>query len=209
MRPLLAALLVAACHRAPPTSGATPDPTPDANPTPAPPIEQGPGAAFVYRGWPGEGIPDITAGRATTIELRDQPGGVTAGSCALALGDPVPYTASVVLTDRAAPVQLTEPHVLPEGSVAFGGLDVLDPAAAQGTSAAGRSIPPGARIAHLQYRAEGACFYRVEDDLVETTCFHDPSSSAVTSWWVETTCAGRTGWVRVDDRDDLSIARRF
>lgn len=199
MRPLAALLFLLACRRAP-----VQEPFPPSEP----PANEAP-SAFVYRGWPGEGIPDVVALRATTLELHGDPGGETAGSCALAEGEPLSYSASVVRTERPAPVALAEPHELPEGSIAYGGLDTLDLAAAQGTSVAGRTLVPGAAIVHLQYRAEGWCLYRIEEDVVETPCFHDPARSAETSWWLEASCAGASGWVRVDGRDDLRIGRRF
>lgn len=207
---LAGSLGLVACGRTPPGEPLpAPQPPPAQQPAEAPSPADAAGPAFIYVGWPGEGIPEFTATSDTTLELRSAPGGPTTATCALAADAPLAYTSSQVVTERSAPVRLEASRELPAGSVAYGGQSRLDPAAAQGTSAAGRRIGPDTVVYHLQYRAEGTCLYRIDDDVVETDCFHDPDASADTSWWVQTTCDGNTGWVRVDGRDDLRSARRF
>jgi len=214
MRAALVGLALLACNKTPPEEPAPPTRPPTTSPgdpdvgaiDPGLPLD----APFQYRGWPGEGVPVITATRATSLPLLDRPAGTRVASCDLASGGELSYTASLVRSDRPAPVRLAAPMQLPQGSVSYGPVDVLDPATAHSTPAAGRTLGPDDQIAHLQFRAEGVCHYRVDNaDVVETPCFHDASSSAVTSWWVQTSCAGRNGWVRVDDASDLDVARRF
>lgn len=210
--PALAWVALTGCARSAPEEPRPAEPPAEAEAPPeadAPPARTAP--VFTYRGWPGEGIPEFTTLRDTTLELHEAPGGEVRTTCDLPVNASLPTTSSVVLTERAAPVPLDAPRELPEGSIAYGGLGTLDPAAAQGTSVAGRAVGPDSEVLHLQYRAEGSCLYRIDDDIVETTCFHDPARSATASWWVQAECGESSGWVRVGEpaHPDLRVIRRF
>lgn len=80
-----------------------------------------------------------------------------------------------------------------------------------------RVCPKGALIKYLLYRAEGTCFVKIGEDVVEADPCPDRNSAdfvsespAKTEWWIKVRHKGTPlGWVLVDGTEVREVGRDF
>ncbi len=214
LAPVLVALALAACEEGAP--GERPEP-------PASPVAREPAAgadvapAFEMIGLsPGEGIPRFLA-TGEPLELRGAPSPeaplvrVARPSAGTVVeSDSVRYRTTV--PGRIEAVRATEL----EGRSLGAGRTLSRDAYYAPAAAPGRwQLEPGETLLWLQDRAEGTCFVRIDDALIEASpC---PSfleafrvlSPPVTEWWIRAAPdGGAPGWVLVTDRT-VEVRRSF
>ena len=158
---------------------------------------------------PGEGGPHYET-LAGGIELYAEP---EAGAALIARVDPPPGTRFEFeevrfRTLESAPVKLKAPIRVRGRS--FGCISLLsrDDYYRGQYPEVDISLPEGAEFAYLQYRAEGTCFVRVGDAVLDTDDLCPPgdyegslemAAEPATELWVKTTLEGVNGWLRVDE----------
>lgn len=169
---------------------------------------RGPGPSFQTALWPGEGRPLLVASD-TLLLLRSSPSDTSRASDRLTptRGAEVPFGETVYRTVRPGALLVLREHTLTGRS--FGPVTAI----ARDTYYSGEiprdewTLAPGDTLALLQHRAEGSCFVRIDDSVVEAdpcpTVFPDAVrllSEPVTEWWVRVdTPEGPSGWARVGD----------
>jgi hypothetical protein len=206
---LLLALVLAACE-APEPQAVTLDTT-------APPTA--PLSPLFQSGlWPGEGIPVLEAG-ATPIILRaaPDPAAPVRDSLAVAVGTRLAFDSTRVITWRGGELVATRTFTL-SGRNLGPARSLSRDAYYEGTAPAVEvPVDSGTVVTLLQYRAEGACFVLVGEDVIEAeTCpmlLDPPATTQATEpavyWWVWIVDGARAGWAEVDDKALKVVDREF
>ena len=168
--------------------------------------------------WPGEGIPVIEMQRAS-LPLRAAPDPASAVVDTLQgrVGQRVAFDSTRYQTIVAGAIEVLRPFQLTGRDL--GDVSRLTLDAYYHSSIREVSIPFAApsTIGFLQYRAEGTCFVRVEQRVIDAQpCpgFGRESVKVVrepvTRWWVLTRgSAGPPGWLLISDSTARAVRREF
>jgi hypothetical protein len=206
---LLLAVLLAACE-APEPEAVTIDTT-------APPTA--PLSPLFQSGlWPGEGIPVLEAG-ATPIILRTapDPAAPVQDSLAIAVGTRLAFDSTRVITWRGGELIATRTFTI-SGRNLGPARSLSRDAYYEGTAPTVEiPVDSGAMLTLLQYRAEGACFVLVGEDVIEAELcpmlMNPPAATQATEpavyWWVRIVAGERWGWAEVDDKAIRVVDREF
>lgn len=158
--------------------------------------------------WPGEGRPVLVASD-TVLLLRSSPSDTSRASDRVdaTRGEEIPFGETVYRTARTGALVVLADHLLTGRN--FGPVSTITRDAYYSATVARGEWPfaPGDTLVLLQHRAEGTCFVRVGESVVEAdpcpTVSTDDVRVArepVTEWWVHVDAPdGRAGWVRVGD----------
>lgn len=176
------------------------------------------GPTFEVGLWPGEGIPVIEAVRAELALLeRPRPGAPVVSRLTASQGDTVKYNSTRFQTLRPATVTVLSDTVVAGRDL--GAISSLsrDDYYGDGFPDISVRLEAGARFEHLQDRAEGSCFVRIEARVIEAsrcptndTVAFRTSGQPETRWWVRAHSAtGAPGWVLVSDTTARVVGRRF
>lgn len=194
---------VLGCERPPPDSesdGASEAQSPSALEMPDP--------AFQTALWPGEGRPVLVASD-TLLVLRSSPSDSSGASERVVptRGEEMPFGETIYRTTRPGALVVLRDHMLAGRS--FGPVHAITRDAYYSADVPRREWPlaPGDTLTLLQHRAEGTCFLRVDDSVVEADPCPTGSPDAVrllsepvTEWWTRVdTPEGPSGWVRVGE----------
>lgn len=176
-----------------------------------------PAPIFTVGLWPGEGIPVIAAARDTLPLLRSPAAAAAvAGTLEVHAGQELTYDSTRVQTIAPATVRVTDSAEL-HGRF-LGELQLLSREAYYSTAFPDTTITlaPGTTVEYLQPRAEGTCFVRVGDAILDadpcptldTTRFA-VAGEPQTSWWVFARGDSASGWLLVSDSTAEVVRRKF
>lgn len=176
------------------------------------------GVEFTVDLWPGEGIPVIEARRATLpLHAEPDPESPVVDTVRAPVGRRLVFDATRFQTIKPgtirslAPMQVTgrdmgsTRHVSHDQYYLPTTPDVSVPLAAAAT------------IDYLQYRAEGTCFVRIEQRVIDAhPCPGFGAESVIverqplTRWWIRVQGeSGAVGWILVSDSTAQSVRREF
>lgn len=215
---ILATVAGAACQREaeqPPASDDTQPPATDSTRPPAPDART---PVFAAGLWPGEGVPVIHATR-DSVAVRAEPlvRSALVGTLAARANQLVEYDSTHYQTIASARATALAPVAL-EGRD-FGDVRFLPRREYQSTSYPRRTVQLDSAgvVEYLQARAEGTCFVRLNDSVMELDAcvILDRSKFTVQGepsvmWWIHTPNAGGSrGWVMVSDSTVKVVHRTF
>jgi hypothetical protein len=197
---------------------APPEPAP---PPPPPAIEQPPATStpvFAIGLWPGEGRPEFDAtGAALPLRIAPLPESPSPDTLRPTAGQRIAYDSTSYQTIGAAAITVLRADTIRGRD--FGAISVLSRAAYDAGAVPSVRVPvdPGSRVELLQHRAEGGCFVRIEERVLEADpcplfdvgAFR-PEAEPRTAWWIFIgDAARRQGWVLVTDSTVVLAGRRF
>lgn len=168
--------------------------------------------------WPGEGIPVLVAG-ARQLSLRREPPASAPANRRLAvpIGGRVQYDQTRYQTVRSGLVIAQTAMTLSGRNL--GSLTYLakDDYYSDKFPTQSYDLQAGSKIEFLQYRAEGNCFMRLGNNVIEVYECPDlsdprfrPLNKAEVLWWVRVTIGGKPrGWALVDGRALRESTREF
>ena len=167
--------------------------------------------------WPGEGIPVIEMQR-TLLPLREQPdpGATIVDTLRGGLGQRVAFDSTRYQTITAGAIDILRPFHLTGRELGAVRRLTLDQYY-QTTPEVSMPLASPATIEFLQYRAEGTCFVRVEQQVIDAQPCPGlgretvkVAREPVTRWWVLTRgSAGVQGWLIVSDSTARAVRREF
>lgn len=206
----LGALILSGCSRP------EQEPPPIQQPPP-PEASEPPAPDFAVALWPGEGIPEFDAvGLPLVLRTAATPSAPIRDTLRPAPGDRIRYDSTRHVTIRAARIAVLRADTIAGRD--FGDAAWLSREAYQSTVPAIEvAVAPESRVDLLQHRAEGACFVRIGERVIEASpCpLFDvggfrPSGEPVTAWWIFVPGgADGGGWVEVTDSTVRLAGRRF
>ena len=173
--------------------------------------------AFEVDLWPGEGIPVVEAVRAD-LPLRKAPDPAAAivGTLTTRAGERIQYDSTRFQTIRSGMVR-----TIGDATVRGHGLgNVRHLSRDQYYSSAFRdtTIPlgPSATIEFLQHRAEGSCFVRIGNEVVDArrcpvldTARFSVTGQPLTLWWIRALGSTASGWLLISDTTATVVRRTF
>ena len=178
----------------------------------------GDSVVFAVDLWPGEGIPVIEMQRAS-LPLRAQPdlGAAVVDTLRGRVGKRVSFDSTRVLTLTAGVIDVLRPFQLSGRDLGDIKRLTLDQYYQSNVAEVAIPFAAPATIEFLQYRAEGTCFVRVEQRVIDAQpCpgFGRESVKVarepVTRWWILSKgSAGLSGWLVVSDSTARSVRREF
>jgi len=180
--------------------------------------DSAPAVQFEIDLWPGEGIPVIEAKR-SVLRLRaaPDPASPVVDSITGRLGQRVAFDSTRFQTVRSGSLRLLTPMSITGrdlGATSHLSLDKYYHAADHEISI---SVAVPATIEFLQYRAEGTCFVRINQRVIDAEpCpgFGKESvevvANPVTLWWIGVRGQrGSYGWLLVSDSTAQAVRREF
>jgi hypothetical protein len=168
--------------------------------------------------WPGEGIPVIQARRAILLlQATTDPNSAVVDSLVGDVGARIPFDSTRYVTLEPGLIRVTSPLQLTGRNL--GAVQHLSRERyhSKEPPQIADSMAPPATIVYLQDRAEGTCFVRVGQRVIDA----DPCPALgqgnvrverrpITSWWIGVRGqGGRFGWVVVSDTTAQSVQREF
>jgi hypothetical protein len=167
--------------------------------------------------WPGEGIPVVHAVRAD-LPLREAPDIAAAivGTLNAKAGEQIRYDSTRVQTVSPAVVRIVGAAAVRGRSL--GMLRHLSRSQYYSNAFRDTTIPldPSVGMEYLQYRAEGTCFVRIGNQVVDADpCpLIDTTRFAVTGepetlWWIRALGLTASGWLLVSDSTATVVDRTF
>lgn len=166
--------------------------------------------------WPGEGIPVIHSVR-SELPLRQTPSvdAQIVDTLKTGIDAPIAYDSTRFQTVTAAVVRVLGEAVVPGrdlGAVRHLSLDQYYSRAFRDTTI---TLAPGVIMEYLQYRAEGTCFIRVGDRVVDANPCPVPDTTRFamageprTLWWIHV-CGSASGWLLLTHSTARVVRRTF
>jgi hypothetical protein len=173
--------------------------------------------AFEVDIWPGEGIPVVHAAR-VNLPLREAPATAAAivGRLTTKAGERIRYDSTRFQTVRPAVVRIAGEAVVRGrslGTLRHLSRDGYYSNAFRDTTI---SLNPSVAMEYLQYRAEGTCFVRIGNQVVDADpCpIMDTTKFAVTGkpetlWWIRALGSTASGWLLISDTTATVVNRTF
>jgi len=173
--------------------------------------------AFEVDIWPGEGIPIVNAAH-VNLPLREAPNTSAAivGRLTTKAGERIRYDSTRFQTVRPAVVRITG-----EAAVRGRSLGTLrhlsrDEYYSNAFPDTTISLNPSVAMEYLQYRAEGTCFVRIGNQVVDadpcpimdTTKF-SVTGKPETLWWIRALGSTVSGWLLISDTTATVVDRTF
>jgi hypothetical protein len=167
--------------------------------------------------WPGEGIPVVQAVRAN-LPLREAPNTAAAivGRLTAKAGERIRYDSTRFQTLRPVVVRIVGEAAVRGRSL--GTLRHLSRGQYYSNDFRDTTIPvnPSVAMEYLQYRAEGTCFVRIGNQVVDAKpCpVVDTTKFAVTGepetlWWIRALGSSASGWLLISDSTATVVNRTF
>ncbi len=168
---------------------------------------------FQFEGWPGEGVPVLTAKADVAAPLRAEakPDSPEYGTCKLSSGSQLNWSMSTQVV--RAPEALVVKTAKPLKVTSYGRLVLLTNSAYYNSGKEKTlSLAKGDTVEFLMPRAEGTCFFRHKGEVFTSECmaFEGAGKAVKSEWWVQAECGDVGGWMRVDSiLDSFSQSRTF
>jgi len=156
---------------------------------------------FQFEGWPGEGVPVLTATATIAAPLRAEakPDSPEYGTCKLPSGSRLKWSMSTQVVQSPTSMTLKAAKSLTVTS--YGRLVLLTKSAYYNKgNEKTLSMDAGAKVEFLMYRAEGSCFFRYKGEVFSAECseFEFAGEDQKSEWWLQAECGDVGGWMRVD-----------
>ena len=168
---------------------------------------------FQFEMSPGEGVPLFSATTAINAPLHAEPKSTSQefARCVLQPGQALPFSMSMqVVSEPVALIVPAEKTI----SVTSWGRTVMLTRGAYYDSGVEKDITlqAGEIVEYLMNRAEGACMFRRDGEVIQAMCSDLPSprSAPPQGWWIQAACGDAGGWLNLDLlRGSLDEERQF
>ncbi len=192
----------------PPPAVPPPPETPEAHKAPtAPPVapRRAKSGPFAWEDVDPIGL-EVRTTQDVRVQLMAKPtASVESGRCMWAPQVTIPVTASVRLVRRPVALPGVARELVARETVEYPPtrlLPLTPPAASPGDL----TLAAKSTVDWVGTRDDGRCMYRIDERLVATTCFADAPGPPVAERWLEVACEVASGWLRVDEREDVEVA---
>jgi hypothetical protein len=174
--------------------------------------------AFAVDLWPGEGIPVIELQRSSLpVRAQPDPAAEVVDTLRGRSGQRVAFDSTRYQTIATGAIEVLQPFQLTGRDLGDVKRLTLDRYYQSGVTEISIPLATPGTIEYLQYRAEGTCFVRVEQRVIDAEpCpgFGRESVKVVrepvTRWWVLTRGSkGAIGWLLVSDSTARAVRREF